>query len=79
MDLTDGNTHNLELYFVDWDSTARAEQVRISNASTGTVLNTETVTSFNSGVYLDWAVSGNLSVHIHTQCWGQCGPQRIVL
>jgi hypothetical protein len=61
---TDGQTHDLELYFVDWDSTTRAQQVQISNASTGTVLDTDNVTSFNSGEYLNWAVSGNLLITI---------------
>ena len=64
VNLTDGQTHDLELYFLDWDSTGRAEQVQISNASTGAVLNTETVSSFHSGVYLDWAVSGNVLITI---------------
>jgi len=64
VNLTDGQTHGLELYFLDWDSTARGESVQISNASTGAVLNTETVTSFNSGVYLDWAVSGNVDITV---------------
>jgi len=64
VNLTDGQTHDLELYFLDWDSTARSEKVQISNASTGAVLNTETVTSFHSGVYLDWAVSGNVDITV---------------
>ena len=67
MNLTDGQTHDLELYFLDWDSTARAEQVQISNASTGAVLDTETVSSFHSGVYLEWAVSGNLLITFTNQ------------
>ena len=66
VNLTDGNTHDLELYFLDWDSTSRAEQVQISNAATGAVLNTETVTSFHSGEYLEWAVSGNLLITFTT-------------
>src|SRR5208337_1728574 len=48
-------------------STARNEQVRISNASTGAVLDTETVTSFHSGIYLDWAVSGNVDITVTHQ------------
>jgi hypothetical protein len=60
LNLTDGLTHDLELYFLDWGSNARGEQVTIKNASTGAVLNTETLSSFNSGVYLEWAVSGNV-------------------
>ena len=64
VDLTDGLAHKLELYFVDWDSTARSEQVTFSNAVTGAVLSTETVSSFHSGVYLEWAVSGNVLITI---------------
>ena len=62
VNLTDGQTHDLALYFLDWDSTTRAEQVQISDASTGAVLDTENVKSFNSGDYLDWAVSGNVLI-----------------
>ena len=62
VNLTDGQTHNLELYFLDWDTTSRSEQVQFSNAATGAVLNTETVKSFHSGVYFDWAVSGNVDI-----------------
>ena len=62
VNLTDGQTHELELYFLDWDSTARSETVQFSNASTGAVLNTETVSSFHSGVYLDCDVSGNVDI-----------------
>ena len=66
VDFTDGKTHDLELYFVDWDSTTRSEQVQISNASTGTVLDTETISSFHSGVYVNWQVSGNVVITITT-------------
>ena len=78
VNLTDGQTHDLELYFLDWDSTARSETVQISNASTGAVLNTETVTSFHSGVYLDWAVSGNVDITV-THWPGPTPSQRPVL
>ena len=64
VDLTDGLTHNLELYFLDWSNSGRVERVQISNATTGAVLSTETVSSFASGVYLEWAVSGNIVITI---------------
>jgi hypothetical protein len=64
VDFTAGQTHDLELYFVDWDSTARGEQVQISNATTGAVLDTETVSSFHAGVYDTWQVSGNIVIKI---------------
>ena len=64
VDLTDGQTHDLELYFLDWDSTSRSEQVTITNALTGTVLDRRTVSEFHSGVYMTWAVSGNVIITI---------------
>ena len=36
--------------------------MQLTNAATGAVLNTETVSSFESGVYLQWAVSGNVLI-----------------
>jgi hypothetical protein len=63
VNLTDGQTHDLELYFTDWDSKGRAEQIQISSSS-GTVLATETISSFVNGVYLNWQVSGNLVITI---------------
>ena len=62
VNLTDGQTHDLELYFLDWDNTNRSESVQISNAATGALLSTETVSSFHSGEYLQYAVSGNVLI-----------------
>jgi len=64
VNLTDGQQHNLELYFLDWDDLGRSEQVQISDAGSGAVLSTQTVSSFQSGVYLDYAVRGNLVITI---------------
>ncbi len=61
---TDGQAHDLELYFLDWDSIARSEQVQISDAASGMVLDTESVSSFHGGVYLDWQVSGHVVIKI---------------
>ncbi len=67
VNLADGQTHDLELYFDDWDNKGRGEQVQISDATTGAVLDTETVSSFTDGVYLDWKVSGHLVITITRQ------------
>ncbi len=64
VDLTDGQTHDLELYFLDWDKQGRSEQVQITNAATGAVLSTQTVSSFQSGIYLDYTISGNVLITI---------------
>ncbi len=64
VDLTDGQQHDLELYFLDWAKAGRVEQVQIADAASGTVLDTETVSSFGGGTYLDWKVSGDLVITI---------------
>ena len=64
VNLGDGQAHDLELYFDDWDNKGRGEQVQLSDAGTGKVLDTETISSFTSGIYLDWKVSGNLLITI---------------
>jgi hypothetical protein len=64
VNLTDGLTHDVELYFLDWGSNTRGEQVTLTNAATGAVLDTQTVSSFHSGVYLEWATSGNVLITI---------------
>ncbi len=62
VNITDGQTHDLELYFLDYTNAGRAETVQISDATTGTVLDTETVSSFSKGVYLQWEVSGDIVI-----------------
>src|SRR5262249_16073483 len=64
VNLGDGQPPKLELYFLDWDSPSRAEQVQLSDAATGAVLSTQSVASFHSGVYLDYAVSGHVVITI---------------
>jgi hypothetical protein len=43
LDLSDGATHQVALYMVDWDTTGRAQTVQVTDAFTGTVLDTESV------------------------------------
>jgi hypothetical protein len=52
------------LYFDDWDNKGRAETVQISDATTGIVLSTETISSFQSGEWLDYVVSGHVVITI---------------
>src|SRR5204862_53243 len=48
--LTDGQAHNLALYAVDWDHLQRSEQIQVTDAGTGAVLDTQTLGSFTGGV-----------------------------
>lgn len=64
LDLTDGQTHQVALYFLDYDDRDRSETVQISNALTGQVLDTESVSNFTSGKYLAWDLSGDVNITI---------------
>ena len=62
VNLTDGQTHDITLYALDYDYYGRNEQIQITSAATGAVLSTETISNFSGGVYLEWAVSGNVVI-----------------
>ncbi len=64
VNLTDGKTHRLALYLVDWDSTVRTESISILNAVSGAVLDTETYSSFHNGEYAVWNVTGNVQIQV---------------
>ena len=65
VNLTDGNSHEIALYGVDWDAYGpRAETVQVLDAATGNVLDTENLTAFQNGKYLVWNIKGHVRLHI---------------
>ncbi len=52
---------------LDYDGNGRSEQIQFSNAGTGAVLSTETVSNFSGGAYLNWTISGNVLITITKQ------------
>jgi hypothetical protein len=60
VNLTDGQTQGVSLYGLDWDSTTRSETVQVVDATTGMVLDTQTLSSFHNGIYLSWNISGHV-------------------
>ncbi len=64
VNLTDGQTHQVGLYFLDWDNGGRTERVDVLDAATGSVLDSRTVSSFTGGQYLVWNLSGHVTFHI---------------
>ena len=67
--LTDGQAHRVALYALDWDNYGggRAETVTVTDDATGAVLDTRSLASFQSGVYLVWTLKGNVTVTRHQQ------------
>jgi len=64
VNLTDGNPHRVALYLLDWDSDTRVTRVDVLNAATQQVLATQTVRSYNPGVYLLWNLQGNVVLRL---------------
>ncbi len=64
LDFTDGQTHKVSLYAVDFDSKGRSEQVQVIDNATGQVLNSETLSSFQMGEYLTWNISGSVTIKV---------------
>jgi subtilisin family serine protease len=66
VNLTDGQAHDLTLYAVDWSNIGRSEQIQITSAGTGAILDTETLSNFYSGAYLQWKLSGSVAITVKT-------------
>ena len=66
VNITDGQTHQVALYALDWDGYGggRSEQIDILDATTGNVLDSETVSNFQNGEYLVWNVSGKINIRV---------------
>ncbi len=66
VNITDGNTHQVALYALDWDNYGggRAEQIQIVNATTNAVLDTRNVAAFTNGTYLIWNISGHVHINV---------------
>jgi hypothetical protein len=65
LDLTDGNSHEVALYMVDWDSNnTRAQKIEIFDATTNVLLDSRTVTNFSDGQYLVWSLKGHNLIRV---------------
>ncbi|HZY83286.1 MAG TPA: hypothetical protein VFE78_00535, partial [Gemmataceae bacterium] len=67
VNITDGATHQVALYLLDWDGIGRSEQVDVLDGTTGKVLDTRTVNGFFGGEYLVWDVSGDVAFRLTRQ------------
>ncbi|MBU1086084.1 MAG: immunoglobulin domain-containing protein [Candidatus Omnitrophica bacterium] len=63
LEVTDGQTHQVAIYCLDWETTSRRQKIEILDAANGTVLDTQEITdSFNGGIYLVWNISGSVII-----------------
>ena len=62
VNLTDGKTHQIAIYMVDWDTTGRSQTVTVSDASSGATLDTRGVSNFHNGQWLVWNITGHVRI-----------------
>jgi uncharacterized repeat protein (TIGR01451 family) len=62
--LTDGNSHQVAMYCLDWDAGSRAERIDVLDALTNAVLDTRTVSGFQNGLYLVWNLQGHVKLKV---------------
>jgi hypothetical protein len=67
INLTDSASHQVALYLLDWDSNTRVTRVDVLDAGTQQVLATQTVQSYQPGVYLLWNLKGHVVLRFTKQ------------
>jgi hypothetical protein len=74
LNFTDGRAHRIALYAVDWDTVTRAETLEVLDANTGAVLDSRGVSGFNQGVYVNWIISGQVTIRVRRNS----GPNTVI-
>lgn len=65
LNLTDGKTHQVALYALDWDSYGpRNQTVEVRDAGSGALVDRRTISGFERGQYLVWNLKGHLKVEV---------------
>jgi hypothetical protein len=65
--VTDASPHTLALYFLDWDSDARTQDIAVYDAATDELLDQRNLAHFRGGTYFVYEVRGNVRIEIiHT-------------
>jgi hypothetical protein len=74
VNVTDGQTHQIALYALDWDSKGRSETIQVTDGQSGAVLDSRTVFGFTNGSYVVWTISG----HVKFIVTNSAGPNAVI-
>jgi hypothetical protein len=64
INITDGKTHRMALYCLDWTAVGRRQNIDVLDATTGALLNRQAVSNFINGTYLTWEIGGRVIVRV---------------
>jgi hypothetical protein len=73
LNMTDGNSHDVALYMVDWDWAGRWAAVDVIDAGTRKLFDSRNVARYGSGRYLKYRISGHVQIRI-TNVWTERYP-----
>ena len=74
VNFTDGNTHTVAIYALDWDYRGRSETIQIVDANSNAVLSSQNISNFSNGMYLVFNISGHVKVNLTVTS----GPNAVV-
>ncbi|HUS06415.1 MAG TPA: S8 family peptidase [Bryobacteraceae bacterium] len=60
VNFTDGLSHKVALYALDWDVYNRVERIDVIGYGSNTVLNSQSLSSFSAGKYAVWNITGHV-------------------
>lgn len=64
LNFTDRRTHNVALYFLDWNRSGRRQMVTVYDPRSGRVVDRQQVSNFGEGKYLRWKLTGRVKIKI---------------
>jgi YVTN family beta-propeller protein len=67
---SDGATHQVALYLLDWDTTVRQQTIVITDTVSGIVLDSRSFSQFNGGAYAVWNIRGSVTINVTATALG---------
>ncbi|QEH36754.1 TAP-like protein [Aquisphaera giovannonii] len=64
INLADGQAHSISIYAVDWTRASKVQSVDLVDASSGTVLDSRTLSTISGGSYLTWTIKGHVQIRV---------------
>jgi uncharacterized protein (TIGR03437 family) len=65
LNITDGLSHQIALYSLDWDGTNRSQRVDVMDWASNALLDSQSISQFNGGKYLVWNVKGHVRITVN--------------
>jgi len=62
--VNDGQLHRVSFYFLDASASGRQSRVELIDRATGATLDSRNLSSFATGIYLTWDLTGSVSIRI---------------